>query len=327
MRARPIVAALLVLTTGALTAPEPVPRPRPALATAVQTGEAITVEARQVDLDFPAVGLVTLRAALALSSRDRRFGGISAISVAEDGVEALLVSDRGHLFTARLEQRSGAVTGVRDVLVHDLVMPDGSAAPVDWQDAESLAVLPDGDFVIGFERVHRLWRYRAPGGLPVPVPPFDALEGLQFNSGIEALAADRDGRLYAIPERSGALERPFPVWRSIPGTRRWLEGRWPRRPPFLVTGADIGPDGRLYVLERDFGFWRGWSMRLSRAALSDWPDFRPETLLVLRGGGIDNMEGVSVRRDSGGALRALIVSDDNFHPLQRTLLLDLVLPD
>jgi hypothetical protein len=290
-------------------------------------GAPVEIRAQPVDLDLPQGAGVTLRSALVLSSRDRRFGGISAISIATDGAAAMLISDRGTVFTAQLEQRNGAIVALRDVEAHDLPMPDGTTAPQDWRDAESVAVLPGGDVVIGFERVHRLWRYRAPGARPTPVRAFAALEGLQFNSGIEALAADREGGLYAIPERSGALERPFQVWRGGASGGSWEEGRWPRRPPFLVTGADIGPDDRLYVLERDFGFLRGWSMRLSRARLDDWPDFRPETLLVWRGSGIDNMEGISVRRDAGGALRATLIADDNFHPLQRTLLLDLVLPD
>ena len=36
---------------------------------------------------------------------------------------------------------------------------------------------------------------------------------------------------------------------------------------------------------------------------------------------IDNMEGLSVHRDAAGALVLTIISDDNFSPLQRTLLL------
>ncbi len=327
MRRRSLVAALLALSTGGLTAPAPTPRPHAAVPAVPAGGDVVAVRSTPVGLTLPQGTGVALRAAVVLDSRDRRFGGISAISLSADGSGALLVSDRGTLFTTTVEQRQGAITGLSDVRAHALTMPDGQPAGTDWSDAESLAVLPDGSIVIAFEGVHRLWRYRTPGGLPTPVPPFAAMAGLQVNSGIEALAADPEGRLYAIPERSGALDRPFPVWRSAAGGGSWAAGRWPRRPPFLVTGADIGPDGRLYVLERDFGFLRGWSMRLSRAALSDWPDFTPETLLMVRGGGIDNMEGISVRRDAGGALRAVLISDDNFHPLQRTLLLDLLLPD
>ena len=40
---------------------------------------------------------------------------------------------------------------------------------------------------------------------------------------------------------------------------------------------------------------------------------------------IDNMEALSVHRDSGGALVLTLISDDNFSPLQRTLLLQFTL--
>ena len=40
---------------------------------------------------------------------------------------------------------------------------------------------------------------------------------------------------------------------------------------------------------------------------------------------IDNMEGLSVHRDSSGALVLTLISDDNFSPLQRTLMLQFTL--
>ena len=297
------------------------------MAQMADAGEPITVSARPVALNLPPGSAASLRAALVLGSPDSRFGGLSGVAVAQDGASLVLVSDRGTLFTATVEQRGGRIEALRDVRAHALIMPDGTTPPPDWRDAESVAVLPDGALVIGFERLHRLWRFASPGARPVPVPGPEALAALQFNSGLEALASDAEGQLYAIPERSGALDRPFPVWRGAGRQSGWTVGQWPRRPPFLVTAADIGPDGRLYVLERDASLLGGWAMRLSRASLDDWPNLRPETLLEMRGGGIDNMEGLSVRRDAGGVLRAILVSDDNFHLLQSSLLIDLALPD
>ena len=42
---------------------------------------------------------------------------------------------------------------------------------------------------------------------------------------------------------------------------------------------------------------------------------------------IDNMEGLSVHRAADGALVLTLISDDNFSPLQRTLLLQFTLAD
>jgi len=41
----------------------------------------------------------------------------------------------------------------------------------------------------------------------------------------------------------------------------------------------------------------------------------------------DNLEGVSVWRDADGALRATLVSDDNFRFLQQTEIVEYLLPD
>jgi len=50
-----------------------------------------------------------------------------------------------------------------------------------------------------------------------------------------------------------------------------------------------------------------------------------ELMFADMGSQIDNMEGVSVHRDSSGALVLTLLSDDNFSLLQRTLLLQFTL--
>ena len=47
----------------------------------------------------------------------------------------------------------------------------------------------------------------------------------------------------------------------------------------------------------------------------------PELIFADMGHQVDNMEGIAVHRAADGALVLTLVSDDNFSPLQRTLLL------
>ena len=101
-------------------------------------------------------------------------------------------------------------------------------------------------------------RYDDLGGPATEVPPHPDFRRLQANSGLEALAIDAEGVLYAIPERSGKLERPFPVYRLRDG--RWqTQGALRRDGAFLVADAIFGPDGRLYLLERDFEWLGGFA--------------------------------------------------------------------
>ena len=85
-----------------------------------------------------------------------------------------------------------------------LLGPDGTVPEgKDSRDAESLALLPDGGFVVGFEREHRLLRYPPgtgrPDGVPVAVASPPGLEKAPFNGGIEALDVLRGGGLWRSP--------------------------------------------------------------------------------------------------------------------------------
>ena len=80
---------------------------------------------------------------------------------------------------------------------------------------------------------------------------------------------------------------------------------------------DIGPDGRLYLLERAFdGF--GFRTRVRSFAMTGG-DLGPGRVLVqstLRE--FDNLEGLGVWRDGSGAIRLTMISDDNFRRFQST---------
>ena len=145
---------------------------------------------------------------------------------------------------------------------------------------------------------------------------------LQGNSSLEALAIGPDGALYTIPERSGRMTRPFPVY-------RFKDGKWdipfaiPRRDEHLVSGADIGPDGRLYVLERQFT-GLGFKTRVRRFELDGTHE---TTVLDTANATHDNLEGISVWRDAAGQLRITMISDDNFKFFQQTQIVEYQIDD
>ncbi|MEL7183193.1 MAG: esterase-like activity of phytase family protein, partial [Pseudomonadota bacterium] len=126
-------------------------------------------------------------------------------------------------------------------------------------------------------------------------------------------ASDAEGRLYAIPERSGDLARPFPVYRRTGTT--WEQPFTLRRDGrYLVAGADVGPDGRLYLLERQFALV-GFRTRVRSFTLTG-EDERLELETAV--GTHDNLEGLCVWTDGAGRLRLTMVSDDNQNAIQRT---------
>jgi hypothetical protein len=91
------------------------------------------------------------------------------------------------------------------------------------------------------------------------------------------------------------------------------------------TSIALLPDGNLVLLERAFDVVRGVRVSVKRVKLADIrPDavVRGEELAWLRQPlSVDNFEGIAAGRGSHGETLLWLLSDDNFNPLQRTILL------
>jgi len=251
------------------------------------------------------------------SEPDADFGGFSGIEVTADGMGFTVISDRGTIRRGRFERRDGRITGARTLRSAPLM--DTRLVPVEDHDsdAEGLAIDARGILFVTFEGNHRLWRYGSLGGQAVAIRGPKAFKGLQTNSALEALAIDAAGTIYTLPERSGEWERPFPVFRLRAG--RWdQELSIPRSGRFLPVGADFGPDGRFYLLERDFVWYGGFASRVRRFDLTDRGFVNEETLLVTPYGKHGNLEGIATWQDAEGRIRLTMIADDNFNLLQVT---------
>ncbi len=96
--------------------------------------------------------------------------------------------------------------------------------------------------------------------------------------------------------------------------------------PFSVTSAANAPDGGLFLLERRYSLLGGVGMELRHVAASEVHEgarLDGDVLanLSFQDANIDNMEGIAVRRGPKGETLLYMISDNNFSPLQRTLLL------
>ncbi len=247
------------------------------------------------------------------------FGGFSGLEVSGDGARFWTVSDRGVLALGRFQRdpQTGAIIGASEFEPLALKSPDGEPTHEIWDDAEGLAVAGTGQIFVSFEGIHRIWRYDVPGGDAVEIPSHPDFSDLQNNSALEALAMDAAGTLFTLPERSGVLSRPFPVY-------RYRNGEWDqpfgitRRPPFLPVGADFGSDGKFYLLERHFSGVFGFQSRVRRFVFSQNGVSEEEILFTSAIGEHDNLEGIAVWRASDGDIRITMISDDNYRAFQRT---------
>ena len=303
---------------------------------------SIEVKARSIpwfdrhDHDRVRFGALEYRSGLVLTSAFPRFGGLSGIRVDAKGERFISFSDRGHWFTGRIVYEGRAMAALADVESAPMLGPDGKPiTSLGWFDSESIAI--DGSFVyIGLERVNKVLRFdfnkgftRARGEV-VPLPT--AASKLPNNKGLEALVFVPKGQplagtLIAMSERgldaNGNLIA-FLVGGPSPGqfsVRRTEE--------FDVSDAVLLATGYLLILERKFSWVSGVGIRIRRIPLTsvapgviiDGPSIFEADL----GNEVDNMEGIDAHLTAEGETVLTMVSDDNFSPIQRTLLLQFTL--
>lgn len=253
------------------------------------------------------------------TDEDPDFGGFSGLELSDDGTGFYAISDRGFIAHGKLirdkdDGKIKSVDGFRPVFLKN---PKGKRLYSYWDDAEGLAIGPSGKIFISFEGIHRVWQYDTPDANAIVIPQHPDFDGMQNNSSLEVLAVDADGTLYTLPERSGVLTRPFPVY-------RFKNGKWdqpfgiPRKPPFLPVGGDFGPDGKFYLLERHLQGIFGFKTRVRRFTFTDDAVTEEETLLESGTGTHDNLEGIAVWADKAGRIRITMLSDDNYKAFQRT---------
>ncbi len=143
------------------------------------------------------------------------------------GERLVAITDEGSWLVARLVLEDGVLRGLAEAEMGPLRGEDGlPLAGKSSRDAESLDVLPDGSFLVGFEREHRIMRYPAgtgrPDGVPTRLSPPDGLDRAPLNGGIETIVALRDGRLLLLLEEGGPGPTS-PGWIGGPG--EWRSGR------------------------------------------------------------------------------------------------------
>ncbi len=245
------------------------------------------------------------------------FGGFSGLELSEDGRRFMAVSDRGLIVQGELRREAGRIAGIVPGALTKLKNTEGGALGRYEHDSEGLALRDDGRIYVSFEAIHRVWTYRDTGSEGAWLPRHPDFEGMQNNSSLEALAIGPDNALYTLPERSGRLTRPFPVFRYRGGT--WDKPfAIPRRGQFLPVGADFGPDGRFYLLERHLNGIFGFLSRVRSFRIEGNRIVDERLVLETSTGTHDNLEGLAVWHDRAGNIRLTMISDDNFRAFQRT---------
>ncbi len=309
-----VLAAGLLLATNIGPGPPP-PLPMPAEASLSFEPVALDPDDRR----RRRIGRLLFLGGWVLRSDNHRFGAISAIHVEGGRVTAL--SDAGILLRFPLPE------GGNRVRLDPLPSGPGPATRKSNRDTEAMLIGGDSLWA-AFEKHNMVWRYRRGDLRATAAARPAAIRRWPSNAGAEAMVRLADGRFLILSEgRNDGREHSEAVLfdgdPAEPGT-----GGFPlryRRPPgFRVTDAALLPDGRLLLLNRRFAVLEGMSAVLTVAetrGLRAGATIEGREVAALRAPlTVDNMEALSVTVENGRTI-VWIASDDNFFPLQRTLLL------
>ncbi|MGL4543642.1 MAG: esterase-like activity of phytase family protein [Polymorphobacter sp.] len=282
------------------------------------------------------VGRLKFMGALALKSGDESFGGISGLRAGVDG-RMLAVTDTGNWLSFVTVERDGRLVGITDVVMAPIRDAEGQAAPSKTDgDAEALSWDPvSGAAVVAFEQDHRLQYYRGidparPETLTVAaskVTRTPRTAAWADNAGGEVLASLADGTLVVIGEDPQDGYGRHDILLIDDKQVRRLGYTAPRgtRPTDAIL---LSAPATLLVVNRSYSPLGGVTAVLETLdldALAALPDTGSPTsaqAVVARLAvplSVDNMEGIALRRTAGRTF-VYLVSDDNFNPVQRTLL-------
>lgn len=270
----------------------------------------------------------------------REVGGLSGLVVSDAGRNFLSLSDDGFMVLARLERdQFGRPSGLSSASIRRLQTSRGPLPRSKaLSDTESIDVYADQRGhrfgVVSFEQrpavmIGPLGDDGFVGALTAIDLPRD-VRRLQPNRGLESVAAlpleSSLGRFVILGEEAerGAKTDDQPGW--VIGGKAPVAFRIRRLDGYDLTDAKVGPDGRLYVLERAASLAQGVRCRLRAFVISDIkPGAVVDGVTLFEANlsdEIDNMEGLSIWRTDDGETRISMISDDNHVFIQRTLYLE-----
>jgi len=303
------------------------------------------------------IGALTYVAGYQLSSTDARFGGLSGIEVLEDG-NLLAVSDKGYFVWMDLSDDGLTPTAARVSTMRDV---DGNALTgVAGDGAEGVAT-NGGMALVSFEGNHRVLAFdvgrcgAAARGAPIVFDDFgmpldeayeEARIAVDPGNGSEPLAVTKDWYLFTgIEKKLGHLsplsarpiesEPEFDLFVGIDAPEFAgidvlpdQQGEGAVR-AFLIHRSANSRNGRVWVTEtdlqrhedrtRDYRWAQGEMGARSRQRYTEtgWR----ELAQLNQFGVVDQFEGIAARQMSDGRVRLYLISDDDYSPDKRTVLM------
>lgn len=275
------------------------------------------------------IGRLVWRGGIEMNFDDPRFGGISAMEIDPGGRTLTALTDRGHRAELFLEyDLAGNLSAAKLVDLEPVIGAVGRSIEDDRNsDIEAIARMPNGGWLVAFERNHRLLHYPA-SFAPLRAAPRllltpPGLERARSNLGIEAASETADKKILLISEdikTTGAFNF---AW--LGNGAEWIPMAYTLFPPYKPTGAALLPNGDIVVVERRFTPPSDVGSRVARIPRRSLRPGAPiQTIEIARLEKpfvTENFEAIAARSAGRGQTIIYLASDNNFSDEQRNLLL------
>lgn len=274
------------------------------------------------------------RGSLLLNSPHPAFGGFSDLLVSADRKTFLAVSDMGFWLKGKLQYTpSGFLKSVdRKAELGQLLNTEGKTFAIKYNaDAEALCSAPghepESGYLVAFERVHRVNRYNSGKSLDLsgkadtlPLPT--QIKESPLNGGIESMALLPDQSLFILTEGDDSVS-PLSA-AALLKEERWTSFQYKRDSGYRPTSASFFPGEKILILERRYNGPGTLGIRFSTIETNKIKEnavITPRIFCELNPPiPRDNYEGLATVSGTDGNLWIYIISDDNFSPVQHTIL-------
>ncbi len=316
--------ALLALGGGTVAAVWAAGDPLPGSRVEQVALQASAVPLNSSDPGANRIGRLLFMGGVEIRSDDRRFGGLSGLLWEPACNRLLAISDTGAWWVIEPVEREGRLEGIGRAWIAPILDQAGKpyARKTD-ADAESLARSSQGVWVF-FEQTHRADHF--PGVTACAAESLSVAPNRRFlpeaardwpaNGGMEAASSDGD-RLVVIAEgRLGVGGKGSGLWGGEGAPEPFV---WEAPEGENATAMDQLDGRTMLVLHRKLSLFGGFSATIVEGNPGD---SEPPSLVARLAAplNIDNMEALAIRKE-GERRFVYLVSDDNFRPMQRTLLL------
>ncbi len=242
-------------------------------------------------------------------------GGLSGLELTANGQSGITVSDRGDLFGVSLKRKSGTLDSIA-------LTPWPTRRKIAG-DVEGIATKDDDTFFFSLEGPAKVVALN-PNGKITALPKHPDFAKMQSNRALEAIAIDQDGALFTLAEAAPKHATKLTLY-AFKDDEWGIAAMLPQSGSFLAVGADFDAEGWFYLLERAVTPL-GFRSRVRRFDLTQEPP-NEQTLLTTWPSQHDNLEGMSLWKDSAGKTRVTMISDDNFLPIQRSQIVEYTLQE